>query len=337
MAVLPLHRRPAADVPRPGGLRRNLRRLVGFAAAVLVAGGLLATPAQADPSVEEIEAKITEQWNKLEPTVEDYNRVRSELKVNREKAKKLEKRMQPLELQSELAMGRINTIAARYYMTGTGSSTAYIGSLLASGKPGQLAEQMALLDHLAAGERDEISKVLATLEKYGKKKKELDDLIVTQDKQQKHLASQRKEINAEIKRLQASLPKSVVKAQGCPTITGVLSEKANIAVSTACAQVGKPYVWGATGPSSYDCSGLTQYAWAAAGVYLTHYTGSQWNEGRQISHGDARPGDLVFFPDHVGIYIGNDQMVHAPQPGQSVGVASIYNVGKPVTGFVRPG
>ena len=152
MAVLPLHRRPA-DTPRPGGLRRNLRRMVGLAATVLVAGGLLAAPAQADPSVEEIEAQITEQWHKLEPTVEDYNRVRSQLKANREKAKKLEKRMQPLELQSELAMGRINTIAARYYMTGTGSSTAYRRRRFVAGYEGRgRREEPARLLHALRGE-----------------------------------------------------------------------------------------------------------------------------------------------------------------------------------------
>ena len=60
----------------------------------------------------------------------------------------------------------------------------------------------------------------------------------------------------------------------------MVSAPARTAIKTACAQVGKPYVWGATGPNSFDCSGLTQYAYKAAGIYLTHYTGAQWNEGK---------------------------------------------------------
>ena len=106
----------------------------------------------------------------------------------------------------------------------------------------------------------------------------------------------------------------------------------------ACAQVGKPYVWGATGPNSFDCSGLTQYAYKAAGIYLTHFTGAQWNEGKAISRSEARPGDLVFFFSdlhHVGLYLGNNQMVHAARAGKPVNVSPITTM--PLAGFRRPG
>jgi cell wall-associated NlpC family hydrolase len=103
------------------------------------------------------------------------------------------------------------------------------------------------------------------------------------------------------------------------------------------AQIGKPYVWGATGPSSYDCSGLTQAAWKAAGVDLPRTTYDQVNAGTRIATDDLLPGDLVFFYDdisHVGIYIGDGMMIHAPHTGANVREESIYYM--PIYGSVRP-
>ncbi|MER5435624.1 NlpC/P60 family protein [Streptomyces sp. NPDC002588] len=116
--------------------------------------------------------------------------------------------------------------------------------------------------------------------------------------------------------------------------------KAEKALAFARAQIGKPYVWGATGPDSYDCSGLTQAAWKAAGVSLPRTTYDQVNAGTTVSLADARPGDLVFFYDdvsHVGIYIGNGMMIHAPKPGAYVREESIYYDGESgIYSVVRP-
>ncbi|MFE0514654.1 NlpC/P60 family protein [Streptomyces sp. NPDC058964] len=93
--------------------------------------------------------------------------------------------------------------------------------------------------------------------------------------------------------------------------------KAEKAIAFARAQIGKPYVWGATGPGSYDCSGLTQAAWKAAGVNLPRTTYDQVNAGTTVSLGNARPGDLIFFYDdisHVGIYICHFLIIHSPNP-----------------------
>ncbi|MFJ8883134.1 NlpC/P60 family protein [Streptomyces sp. NPDC102402] len=103
------------------------------------------------------------------------------------------------------------------------------------------------------------------------------------------------------------------------------------------AQIGKPYVWGATGPSSYDCSGLTQAAWKAAGVDLPRTTWDQVEVGTRVATADLQPGDLVFFYDdisHVGIYKGDGMMIHAPKPGANVREESIYYM--PIYGSVRP-
>ncbi|MFI5818425.1 NlpC/P60 family protein [Streptomyces rishiriensis] len=116
--------------------------------------------------------------------------------------------------------------------------------------------------------------------------------------------------------------------------------KAEKALAFARAQIGKPYVWGAMGPGSYDCSGLTRAAWQAAGVTLPRTTYDQANAGATVSLADARPGDLVFFYDdvsHVGLYVGNGMMIHAPKPGAYVREESIYyDGGSGIHSVVRP-
>ncbi|WP_406172839.1 NlpC/P60 family protein [Streptomyces sp. NBC_00996] len=116
--------------------------------------------------------------------------------------------------------------------------------------------------------------------------------------------------------------------------------KAAKALAFARAQIGKPYVWGATGPDSYDCSGFTQAAWKAAGVSLPRVTYDQVNAGTTVPLSDAQPGDLVFFYDdvsHVGLYIGNGMMIHAPKPGAYVREESIYYDGtSAIHSVVRP-
>ncbi|MEU5213483.1 C40 family peptidase [Streptomyces sp. NPDC020742] len=109
------------------------------------------------------------------------------------------------------------------------------------------------------------------------------------------------------------------------------------AVSFAYAALGKPYVWGATGPSAYDCSGLTQAAWKSGGVALPRTTYTQINAGPRIDRSQLAPGDLVFFYSgisHVGLYIGDGKMIHAPHPGAPVRIAPIDQM--PFAGATRP-
>ncbi|MEH0928676.1 C40 family peptidase [Micromonospora sp. CPCC 205558] len=335
VATMPPHRHDLFASARSGGVRRVAHRVLVLVAAAAVGAGLLTAPAHAAPTVDEIEAQIDKKWEQLEPTIEQYNKVRAQLKTNRKKSADLQKKIEPLALQSELALNRVGDLASRYYISGPSHD---IGALLVSAKPDTLTEQLTILDRLAAQERKEVEGVLAVRAKYDGEKQKLDALIVTQTRQQNDLAAKKKQIDAEIKQLEASMPKTTVKTASCPTINGVVNAAARTAIKTACGKVGKPYVWGATGPNSFDCSGLTQYAYKAAGIYLTHHTGDQWNEGKAIARADARPGDLVFFfagLSHVGLYLGNNQMVHAPRAGKPVQVSSINTM--PVAGFRRPG
>ncbi|MET7831905.1 NlpC/P60 family protein [Micromonospora sediminicola] len=335
VATMPPRRHaPSARPGRPAGFHRVVRRLLTLVAAVAVGAGMLAAPAHAAPSVDEIDAQIDKQWEKLEPTIEDYNKVNAQLKADQKKSAELQKKMVPLELASTLAMNKVGDIAARYYMRGPSQE---MGALLVSTKPGTLAEQLVMLDRIADDQRKQIAGVLAARDKYNAQKQKLDALIATEIERKNKLAAQKKQIDSEIKRLTAMLPVTSIRPEGCPSIDGVVSSAARTAIKTACAQVGDPYVWGATGPNSFDCSGLTQYAYKAAGISLTHFTGAQWNEGRKISASEARPGDLVFFFSdlhHVGIYLGNGLMVHAPRTGKPVQVGKLQYM--PVAGYRRP-
>lgn len=116
------------------------------------------------------------------------------------------------------------------------------------------------------------------------------------------------------------------------------SERARVAVEAALDQVGKPYQWGAAGPDSFDCSGLTMWSWAQAGVALPHNSGAQYAATTRVDQSDWEPGDLIFAGSpihHVGMYIGNGQMVEAPYTGAFVRVVSAYR--SDYVGAGRPG
>ncbi|MYW46566.1 C40 family peptidase, partial [Streptomyces sp. SID161] len=125
------------------------------------------------------------------------------------------------------------------------------------------------------------------------------------------------------------------------TASGTDVTKAGKAVAFARAQLGKPCVWGAAGPGSYDCSGLTQAAWKSAGVTLPRTARRQAGAGTPVAPADARPGDLVFFHDdagHVGLCTGDGMMIHAPRPGAYVREEPVSAMGEAaVHSVVRPG
>ncbi|MHC3469093.1 C40 family peptidase [Streptomyces sp. 7R007] len=134
------------------------------------------------------------------------------------------------------------------------------------------------------------------------------------------------------------------RAQTAWLDTGVLkeisskaSESGKKAVEFATAQIGKPYVWGAEGPDSYDCSGLTSQAWLHAGHPIPRTSQEQWKQLKHVDVKDMRPGDLVIYFDdasHVGMYVGDGAIVHAPRPGRTVTIAGAGSM--PILGVVRP-
>ncbi|MEV1067982.1 NlpC/P60 family protein [Streptomyces sp. NPDC050263] len=146
------------------------------------------------------------------------------------------------------------------------------------------------------------------------------------------------------KRLEQLEAQAAQKAQSAWLSTGVLTEinssataQGTKAVQYATAQIGKPYVWGAEGPNSYDCSGLTSEAWKSAGRAIPRTSQEQWNQLPHIAVADMRPGDLIIYFDdasHVAMYVGDGTIVHAPRPGRTVTLAGAGSM--PILGVVRP-
>jgi cell wall-associated NlpC family hydrolase len=310
-----------------------------MATLLVVAPGVTA---HADPTIAELEKQIDDQWNQLEPTIEKYNQVHSSLKVNQVKAAALQKKLNPLQLQVDLALSRVSAIATQMYK---GGQASMVNALLAGGSPGSLADRLTTLDQMARRQREQINNVVTARDKYAADKKPLDDLVKTLAEQDADLAARKKTIEKKINDLQQLR----IKVYGSTTgATGVLKPVAcpyeydggpgGIAAKKACSLIGKPYIWAAAGPYGYDCSGLTLAAWKAAGVTLRHYTGWQWDDTRRVARSDLRPGDLVFFFSdlhHMGLYVGGGWMVHAPQTGDHVRMARIDNY--PIAGYGRPG
>ncbi|MBA4861478.1 C40 family peptidase [Streptomyces sp. PSKA54] len=205
----------------------------------------------------------------------------------------------------------------------------------------KLSEARELLSKLTAEEKARLAAIEKAKEEEARRKAE--ELARRQAEEER----QRQEAQAQAEQEQAEQEQAEQEAAtGSGTGTGSdsgstgSSSYATMAakvIDFAEAQIGKPYVWGATGPESYDWSGLTQAAWKTAGVSLPRTTWDQVKVGTTVSVDNAEPGDLVFFYDdisHVGIYIGNGEMIHAPKPGANVRVESIYYM--PIHSVVRP-
>ncbi|NJC73520.1 NlpC/P60 family protein [Planosporangium thailandense] len=337
----------AIHAPHHRSPRRAARALIAAVAAVAAA---LATapPAHADPDPATVDAQINKAWNDLEPLVEQYNKVHSDLQANQAKAEQLQQQLQPLQLEVDLAMARVSNLAVQAYKDGRTSTL----NVLLTGSPSTLADQLAMLDAVAHNKRTELSGMVAVRDKYAADKKAVDDLIAQQQRQDADLSAKKARIEAQIADLQklrqqaspaaatATAPDgdpAVAKPAGCPVESA--GGPGDTAALRACSLLGKPYVWAAAGPNGYDCSGLTLTAWAAAGVSLQHYTNWQWNQTKPVSRADLRTGDLIFFfrdRHHVGIYVGGGWMVHAPRPGDVVRMAKLDSAYLPIAGYRRP-
>lgn len=143
---------------------------------------------------------------------------------------------------------------------------------------------------------------------------------------------------AEWAALQAGGKAPVTTAPAVPPVPTTTAGKGAVALAFAQQQLGEPYTYGAAGPDEWDCSGLTMRAWAQAGVTLPHSSAAQYAIGKDVAQADLQPGDLVFFysaPSHVGIYVGDGQIIHAPRPGKTVEYTKIAYM--PWKGARRPG
>ncbi|WP_232050210.1 C40 family peptidase [Actinoplanes sp. OR16] len=316
----------------------------GLICVMAAAGIILTGPAvaHAEPTPASVEKKIDEQWNKLEPVIEEYNSVHSKLKKLRKQQKSLEKTLTPLQLQVDVAMTQVRGLAVDAYMQGAPNA---FNAMLMSGSPTGLTEKLSLLDQLAQNQTASIESVAKLRDKYAADKAQVDQLETEIAARDKDLASKKKSIEKEIDKLQkarieaygtADVDDGPLRTGPCPVT--YTNDKGGRAAQKACDLIGKPYVFGSNGPNSYDCSGLTQKAWASVGVSLEHYTKDQYGSTKSVSRDELKPGDLVFYYSdvhHVAIYIGGGMVVHAPHTGDHVRMATIDR--GPIAGYRRPG
>lgn len=183
----------------------------------------------------------------------------------------------------------------------------------------QLQQQLGAQEEQAQAELDAIS---ADRDELAAKQKELDDKV---GQAEALLADLEQEELERLQQMQSESPSTTPSRDDTRFNPNDLpaSERAQIAVQAALDQVGDPYVYGAAGPDAFDCSGLTMYAWAQAGVSIPHASSAQPGAGTPVSLSELMPGDLIFYYSpisHVGMYIGNGMLVHSPNPSRNVEV-----------------
>jgi peptidoglycan DL-endopeptidase CwlO len=299
-------------------------RATALAVAVAVTTVLVhgtAGYANPTPAPGDIEAQINQTWDSLEPLIEQYNAVHGQYVAMQGKVDALKAQIQPLQMQVDLAMTRVGAISAQAYMFGPGSK---LDALLLGSDPASFVGQLTMLDQMARHEAAAVSDVAKLVDKYNEQKKPLDAALATLKQQNDTLNAQRSTIETKIKQLDG-LRLAVYGSTGgtgslrpvpCPQVyTGDAGSRA---AKFACQQIGKPYVWAADGPGSYDCSGLTLAAWRSVGVYLPHNALEQKYATTRVSVDNLKPGDLVFYygdVHHVVIYVGNGWTVTAPTYG----------------------
>ncbi|WP_326555094.1 C40 family peptidase [Micromonospora sp. NBC_01813] len=300
-----------------------LRTLV--LAGVTVGLAVPASAVSAQPSVSELTQQINKESEELVKVVESYNRLNEEAKATRAAAEEIDTKLAPL--QEELAQAEIEVgqIAITAYKTG-GLSTA---SALLDGTSDTFVHRLGTLDHLARDRQQRLSSFTDTQVTYLAEQEKLQAALAKQDAQVAELADRKEKIEAEIDELMEKREDAYGAASQAgssysgpvPSVAGA----AGTAVEFAYGAIGKPYVWGSSGPNGYDCSGLMLAAWRAAGKSLPHNAAMQWDRVAKINRSALQPGDLVFYNGlaHVALYVGNGQVIHAPTFGRPVELAGV--------------
>lgn len=309
---------------------RRIAAAVAAAALLPVSVSLLTASQASAQTSEEIQAEIDDRHSDLEKVIEDYNAKREELEDANELIAQIEEELPQLEAASAAATESLADFAATAY---TGGDFAMVNSVL-SGDPADFADRLMYLENLTAAENEALAANLAQVEELQTRRSELEALQQSADDILADIEQQQDEIEDEIERLEEEYEDAYAE-ENPPTNRGDYSGSSGV-VQFAYDQLGDDYVYGADGPDEWDCSGLTQGAWNAVGVSLSHNTEMQWNETARISRGELQEGDLVFYNglSHVAIYIGDGQIIHAPNSTTVVKVADLDTMS--IDGYGRP-
>lgn len=330
------HRRPKQ------ASRTRVTVLTATAAAAVALSSQAAQAAPAKPSVKSVKAKVDVLYEQAEQATEKFNGAK-------EKQEKLQKQVENLQdevarQQSELndLQDDLGALASAQYRSG-GIDPAL--QLFLSSDPDSYLEQASTLDQLSTKQTEALKQIAEKKRTLNQQKAEAAGKLAELDETRTELGKKKKEVQAklaEARKLlstltaaqQAALAEAENRANRASQRVNLgndtpASGLAAAALAAAKTKVGAPYVYGATGPSSYDCSGLTSWAYAQAGASIPRTSQSQAGAGTRLSMSQLKPGDLVlFYGDlhHVGLYAGNGQVLHAPRTGTFVRFESINNM-----------
>ncbi|MER5930405.1 NlpC/P60 family protein [Streptomyces sp. NPDC002054] len=330
------HRRPAS-----AGLERNAKvtalaggmAAVAATAATALSGGGVAGAAPADPAGD-ARARVDRLFEEAEQATERFNAAG-------ERSAKLRAEVRHVQDAIARSQDRVNTMrgvlgafAGAQYRSG-GLDPAM--ELLLTEDPDDYLEKAGILDRLTGRQarqlvalREEQRALTQQRKEASHKLGELEQLRADVARQKRSvtakLAAARRLLNAMPSQQRAEYERAARSGGGrygaMPgPVLGPGSGRAAAAVMAARAAVGRPYVWGSTGPSGFDCSGLMVWSYRQAGVSLPRTSQAQRYAGRRVPLSEARPGDLVTYrsdASHVGMYVGNGQVIHAPYPGAAV-------------------
>ncbi|MER6436550.1 MULTISPECIES: NlpC/P60 family protein [unclassified Streptomyces] len=334
------HRRPK----QPSRTRVTVLTTAAAAAVALSANAANAAPSE-KPSKDEVKSKVDALYEQAEKATEKLNGAK-------EKQDKLEKQISTLqdnvargqEDLNELRDGLGSMASAQYRTGGIDPSVA----LFLSSNPDDYLDKASAMDQLSSQQVEAMKKVQAKQRELAQQRQEasakLKDLSDTRAELKKKkqevqgkLASAQKLLNSLTAKERAALAaqdqERATRASERVDLgnSKAASGRAGAAFAAAQGMIGRPYVYGATGPSSFDCSGLTSWAYAQAGVSIPRTSESQANIGTRIySQSDLQVGDLVFFfgdLHHVALYAGNGQVLHAPRTGTVVRYESMSTIG----------
>jgi cell wall-associated NlpC family hydrolase len=326
-------------LPRLPLWRRALAILVGVLVFAVV---LPASVAQATPSAQDLANQVAQKGKDLDIMAEKYNTATVLLDRAKTQSALIAQQIPVLAQRVAAARDTVSALAAKAY---EGATASQFNALMSAESPTDLVQRLSMLNSLARGQRQAITVASDASRKLQQQQTELDTMVVQQTAQQADLASQKSKIESDIATLKKQQDALSVNARvdssgnnGLSNTPPTVSGKVALVIKYAYAQLGKSYVFGAAGPNTFDCSGLALMAWRQAGVQLLHSSWTQMNEETtRISRADLQPGDLVFFygGEHVGIYVGNNDVIHAPKPGDVVKISSItwmggyYALGRP--------
>ncbi|MEZ3178456.1 C40 family peptidase [Streptomyces pimonensis] len=318
------HRRTAPS----SGSDRGAAVALGLLSAAATA--LVAVPAAATP-YDVTRAEVDRLYREAEKATEAYNEAD-------ERADGLRRQIAAVQDGIARQQQRVNTMrqslgslaGAQYRSGGLDPALA----LLLSEDPEDYLEKASVLDRVTVHQAGELRRLRGTLRSLARDRAEAAGKLGALEKSRRAVAAHKRTVErklTEARRLLASLPAGERAAWDRATRSArtdlpgpgaePASGRAAAALAAARSALGKPYVWGAEGPSSFDCSGLTQWSYAQAGVALPRTSQAQRYAGRQVPLSAARPGDLVVYrsdASHVGMYAGNGQVIHAPYPGAPV-------------------